>query len=117
MLEQRSRDAGVREQGVTMARRFRWLGVFALALVSTGANSLGLGDIKLNSYLNEQLDAEIRVSLSGADELNTLRVDIAPRAEFDRAGIDRPLFLDGLEFVVERTSGDSAIIRVTSAQP
>jgi len=117
MLEQRSRDAGVREQGVTMARRIRWIGVLALALVSTGANSLGLGDIKLNSYLNERLDAEIRVSLSGADELNTLRVEIAPRAEFDRVGIDRPLFLDGLDFVVERTSGDSAIIRVTSDQP
>lgn len=100
-----------------MARRIRWLGVLALALVSTGANSLGLGDIKLNSYLNEQLDAEIRVSLSGADELNTLRVEIAPLAEFDRVGIDRPRFLDDLEFTVERTSGDSAMIRVTSDQP
>ncbi|MGD8977506.1 MAG: FimV/HubP family polar landmark protein, partial [Gammaproteobacteria bacterium] len=76
-----------------------------------------MGDIKLNSFLNEPLDAEIQVSLSGADELNSLRVEVAPRAEFDRVGIDRPLFLDGLEFVVERVSGDRAVIRISSDEP
>lgn len=100
-----------------MARRFRWLGVLALALVSSGANSLGLGDIKLNSFLNEPLDAEIQVSLSGSDELSSLRVEVASRAEFDRVGIDRPLFLDALEFDVERIAGDRAVIRISSEEP
>jgi len=100
-----------------MARRFGWLGVLALVLVSTGANSLGLGEIKLNSYLNEKLDAEIQISLSGADELSSLKVQIAPLPEFDRVGIDRPAFLSGLKFTVERLAGDRALIRIRSDQP
>jgi len=100
-----------------MARRFRWLGILALVLVPIGGNSLGLGEIKLDSYLNERLDAEIFLSLSPADELSTLQVGVAPRAEFDRVGIDRPIFLDDLVFVVEPVSASSARVRVTSSRP
>ena len=79
-----------------MTFRSRWLGIVALALVPTSGSSLGLGDIKLNSYLNERLDAEIYVSAAGTEELDTLQVQVASRDVFERFGVERIGVLDQL---------------------
>jgi len=99
-----------------MTFRSRWLGIVALALVPTSGSSLGLGDIKLNSYLNERLDAEIYVSAAGTEELDTLQVQVASRDVFERFGVERIGVLDQLTFAIERQAG-GAIVRVRSSQP
>ena len=100
-----------------MTRRSRWFGILALLLIPASATPLGLGDIKLNSYLNERLDAEISVSVSGPEELQSLKVAVASRDVFERFGIDRLDLLDDLRFKVESQPGGRTVVRVTSSQP
>lgn len=100
-----------------MTRRSRWFGILALLLIPASATPLGLGDIKLNSYLNERLDAEISVSVSGPEELQSLKVAVASRDVFERFGIDRLDLLDDLRFKVETQPGGRAVVRVTSSEP
>ncbi len=80
------------------------------------AFGLALGEIKLNSALNEPLDAEIEIQAAAADELENLSARIAPRETFERYGLDRPDFLTGLVFKVARAGGRD-ILQVRSRQP
>ena len=99
-----------------MSRKLLFLGVLTLVLAPGGAFSLGLGDIRLNSYLNQPLDAEIALSLASGDELETLDVDLASREAFDRYGLTRPAFLDDLNFQVVRGPGGPTV-KVDSSRP
>ncbi|MGD8907061.1 MAG: hypothetical protein PVG58_09220, partial [Gammaproteobacteria bacterium] len=72
-----------------MILRSRWFGILALMLIPVSATPLGLGDITLNSHLNERLDAEIPVSVSGPEELQTLQVTVASADVFERFGVER----------------------------
>jgi pilus assembly protein FimV len=100
-----------------MIRRSRWFGILALLLIPVSATPLGLGDITLNSHLNERLDAEIPVSVAGPEELQTLKVTVASRDVFERFGVERLDFMEDLRFTVESRPGGQAIVRVRSAQP
>ncbi len=68
--------------------------------------ALGLGEIHLNSALNEPLNAEIDLVAAAPDELTALRASLAPREAFTRYGIDRPPFLATLSFKVGKSSRD-----------
>ncbi|MGS2723294.1 FimV/HubP family polar landmark protein [Porticoccus sp. GXU_MW_L64] len=89
----------------------------ALALlVSQAASAVGLGEIKLNSALNEPLNAEIELlSVGDLDELE-LFVNLASRKDFDRAGVPRDFFLNGLQFDVD-LSGARPKVVVKSDKP
>ena len=88
----------------------------ALLLVAFSASALamGLGDIRLNSYLNQRLDAEIELVSAAADEIDTLVVELADRDAFERVGLERPAILSSLEFKVVRRPNGTAYIKVTS---
>lgn len=88
-----------------------------LAAISASALALGLGDIRLNSWLNQRLDAEIELVSAAADELESLEVRLADRAAFDRYGLDRDPFLNNLEFRVVRRSNGTAYVHITSTEP
>ncbi len=77
------------------------------------ALSLGFGSIKLFSYLNEPLDAEIE--LAGAEDINPsqLTVSLASAEDFKKIDMARPYFLTKLRFQVIRKH-DRAFIQVTS---
>ena len=100
-----------------MSRKLIFLGVICLVLAPGAALSLGLGEIRLNSYLNQPLDAEIGLTLSAPTELETLRVGLASTESFSRAGLPRPAYFDDLEFRIVRTAPGSALIRVSSSAP
>ncbi len=61
-----------------------------------GAFALGLGEIKLDSALNEQLVAEIPISVTSRDELRGFEARVALNETFARYGLDRPIFLNSL---------------------
>ncbi len=76
--------------------------------------ALGLGEIKLNSFLNQPLDAEIElVQIRGLTE-NEIRVGLGSPEDFQQAGVDRPFFLVDLKFEVELQNPAGPIIKVTS---
>lgn len=91
--------------------------VSALLLAPQAAFSLGLGDIRLNSALNEPLSAEIDLVAPTAEELNALNAELASRELFQRYGLDRPGFLDSLQFRVGRGEDGRNVLLVNSGAP
>jgi pilus assembly protein FimV len=91
-------------------------GILLLA-VSTRIHALGLGDIDVRSALNEPLDAVVELTSATDEQLETLKVTIASREAFARAGISRPLILSDLEFIIERTSTGNPVIRISTDEP
>jgi|GEM_PF-2032116 len=79
--------------------------------------SLGLGDIQVDSALNQPLDAQINLISAQADELGEMRVELAPANVFDRVGVPRPYFLTQLKFKPVALPGGGTAIRVTSKDP
>ncbi len=81
--------------------------------------ALGLGEIHLNSALNEPMKAEIDLIAATPDELTALRAALANRDAFTRYGIDRPPFLSTLTFKVGKGKDgrDALLVRSTDAIP
>lgn len=92
----------------------------ALALVgglgSGVANALGLGEVELQSYLNEPLDAEIELRNTGGVGPDEIFVNLAPPQVFDRVGIDRDFFLTNLKFNVTTAPNGQLVVNVTTRQ-
>ncbi|SEO89549.1 pilus assembly protein FimV [Pseudomonas sp. Snoq117.2] len=84
--------------------------------MSGAAQALSLGEIHLNSALNQPFDATI--DLSDLRDLGAaeLRPNLASAEDFGKAGVDRAFFLNDLKFTPEVRNGRT-VIRVTSARP
>ncbi len=82
-----------------------------------GVNALGIGDIRLHSALNQSLDAEIPLVLSGNDTLDDVKVTLASPESFAKAGVDRQYFLSRLKFTPLQTPSGNYVIKVTSREP
>lgn len=91
--------------------------ISALLLAPQAAFSLGLGDIHLESHLNEPLAAEIELVAPTSEELNSLTVQLASPEMFQRYGLDRPAFLGSLQFRVGRGHDGRNVLLVSSAAP
>src|SRR5277367_4080349 len=81
--------------------------------------ALGLGEIHLNSALNEPMNAEIDLIAATPDELTALRASLAGRDAFMRYGIDRPPFLSTMTFKVGKGKDgrDALLVHSTDAIP
>ena len=75
------------------------------ALLPARGYPLGLGEIELNSALNQELNAEIEVLSASSDDANQMIVQLANRDAFNRAGIDRPYLLQQLQFKIVEKQG------------
>ena len=84
-------------------------------LAPTGGHSLGIGEIKLHSALNQNLDAEISLTLSG-ESLSDIKVSLAPPEKFDEAGVSWVYFLSKIKFETITHSNGSAVIKLTSKE-
>jgi pilus assembly protein FimV len=76
---------------------------------------LGLGEIHLNSSLNEPMNAEIDLIAAGPEELSALRASLAAKDAFTRYGIDRPPFLSTLTFKVGKSKDGRDVLLVRSS--
>ena len=88
-----------------------------LLLAASSTLALGLGEITLNSSLNEPLEAEIVVLSSEDLEHGQLLVSLASHEAFERAGISRDFFLSQMQFSVYRNTDDLHIIKIVTEQP
>ena len=89
---------------------------FGALLLPNQALTLGLGDIEVNSSLNQQLDAEITLLSAEEGDAESLIVNLASREEFQRAGLDRPYMLTSIKFSTETRDG-IPYIKVVSPKP
>jgi pilus assembly protein FimV len=86
-----------------------------LILMPLSAQALGFGNIKLDSALNQPLDARIDLLSPTSADIQSLKVSLASEGAFARAGIDRPHYLSGLVFKVVDSDGEP-YIQVTSKE-
>ncbi len=95
----------------------------AIAIAASGAMmsatsvyALGMGDIELESALNQPLEAHIKLIKAGELEDWEIKPDIASSDEFQKSGIEHIFFLNNLKFEIER-SGDDVFIKLSTNQP
>jgi pilus assembly protein FimV len=79
--------------------------------------ALGLGELTLESFLNEPLRAKVDLLDVGGLHEDQIRIRLATREDFDRLGVDRAYFLTSLKFDVSIDDSGKASIRVSSEEP
>src|SRR5512137_1395408 len=88
------------------------------ALMSPNALfALGLGEIHLNSALNQPFDADIDLVSAADEDLSALRASLASGDTFTRYGLDKPAFLADFTFRVVRGANGQDVLKVTSPKP
>ena len=87
----------------------------ACALCAAQVLAIGLGDINVQSKLNQRFSATIPVLGASPNQLDNLVVKLASPDDFNRAGIDRADYLSSLKFEVQPTPGGARVV-VTSDQ-
>ncbi len=88
----------------------------ASALGSQTALALGLGELKLQSALNQPLQAEIELLDVQGLGMGDIVPSLASAQEFKRLGLDRPYFLSDLKFTQVQKPNGQQVIRVTSSK-
>ncbi|HET8902963.1 MAG TPA: FimV/HubP family polar landmark protein [Saccharospirillum sp.] len=93
--------------------------VFAIsALAFTNvAQALGLGDIELNSNLNEPLDADIELTSLRGLTAGEIIPTLASNDAFERVGIERSFFLSNIQFTLEENDAGELFIALETSQP
>jgi pilus assembly protein FimV len=83
-------------------------------LAPMAAHSLGIGDIKLHSALNQKLDAEIALSLTTDETISDIKVSLAPPNKFEEAGVVWSYFVSTIKFKPLLKKNGQVIIKLTS---
>jgi pilus assembly protein FimV len=81
-----------------------------------GAFALGLGDLHVESVLNQNLNARIELVSVRPGDVANLSIRIADAEVFEKAGLDRPHQLSQLKFEAVSTSESAAYIQITSKE-
>src|SRR5215475_5558953 len=89
--------------------------MMAVSLPSAG-HALGLGEIHVDSALNEPLAAEIDIVGATADDLIGLKAQVANRETFQQFGADRPNFLNTTTFKVTTDAKGHPVLSIRSSQ-
>ena len=98
-------------------RKLFWTVLVAALLSPTAASALGLGEIRLDSALNERLDAEIRLLSATPQQASAMEVGLASYETFNKFGVDRPAVLMQLDFEVREDADGAYRIHITSTRP
>ena len=91
------------------------LAVVSLLAPASGY-SLGIGDIKLHSALNQNLDAEISLVVSAGEKASDIKVNLAPPDKFDEAGVPWISLLSKIKFETLVGANGSVIIKLSSRE-
>lgn len=98
----------------------RWAArvVFGLALLwMTPVFALGLGDLRLDSALNQNFSAEIPLVNVGDLEAAEILPSLATAEDFERVGVERFFYLTDLRFRVDLSNPSDPVLQVTSSRP
>lgn len=90
---------------------------FSSFVLSQYASALGLGEVKLNSTLNEPLNAEVKLLDTRDLTADQILVALASPADFERNNVDRLYFYTEFQFEVVLTAPDGPKVLITSRNP
>ena len=93
------------------------IGTVVLITISATSWALGLGEIELNSALNEKLDANIDLIDSFGLQPTEILVALAKTEDFENVGVERFFYLTDLKFEVVLDQSGRAKVVVTSSRP
>jgi pilus assembly protein FimV len=98
---------------------FRKMAVLAALLVLTAPRlfALGLGEINMQSALNQPMQAVINLTSSAGTPIETIKVSLASLEAHQRAGLTKAAVLANFKFTVEQAQSGNAVVRVTSTDP
>ncbi len=110
--QRRTRGTSMR---TSMHVAWRLCGLLLLGCLSGQSWALGLGELDLNSALNERFKANIELFDTGGLESTEIRVSLATSEDFERVGVERFFFLTTLKFDITEVRGKPTI-KVSSTQ-
>ncbi|MEP5566994.1 MAG: FimV/HubP family polar landmark protein [Halioglobus sp.] len=100
-----------------MARKFAAV-VFSLGWIHASSSfALGLGDLELESFLNEPLQAKVDLLNTDGLHADQIRIRLATREDFERLGVDRAYFLTSIQFDVNVDAQGRGSISISSDDP
>jgi pilus assembly protein FimV len=79
--------------------------------------ALGLGEMKMESFLNEPLKASVDLLNMGGLHGDEIKVRLGTTEDFKKLGLDRDYFLTNISFEVITDGSGSARILITSQEP
>lgn len=88
----------------------------AMMLPLQGVAALGLGDLRVDSTLNQNLNARIELVKVDAGDIDAMTVRLADPEAFESAGLKRSHLLTQLEFEPVSTAEGAGYIQVTSKE-
>ncbi len=100
-----------------MARRLAFGWAVIVMACAGQAFALGLGEITVNSALNQRLDADIELLQTQGMQQAEILAQLASAEDFKRVGIERFFFLTGLRFSVVVPGQGNAALHITSEAP
>lgn len=84
------------------------------AIGSQNAAAVSLGEITMNSALNEPLDAVIKLKNTEDFDASQILVKLANAEEYEQAGIERSFFLSDIKFSVEVDGEGNGYVHLSS---
>jgi pilus assembly protein FimV len=100
-----------------MARKLAAI-AFSLGCLHAGSVlALGLGDVRLESFLNEPLRASVDLLNMGGLHEDEIKIRLATTEDFDKLGIERNYFLTSITFNVVADGHGGARIEISSEEP
>ncbi|QIK36831.1 hypothetical protein GWK36_01140 [Caldichromatium japonicum] len=100
-----------------MNRTLKLVSAMAAVLSGSPALALELGALRTESALNQPFSGSIELSDVKAEELDAVRVELAPPEAFAKAKIERYYYLTQLRFIPEAMPDGRTQVRVTSSEP
>ena len=113
-LSHAEKKAKTRDNAMVRVRKLVLAIAAASALSSGMAHALGLGEVTLQSSLNQPLVAEIELLEVRDLASNEVIPSLASPEDFVKAGVDRQYFLTDLKFTPVLKPNGKSVIRVTS---
>ncbi|MEO0422890.1 MAG: FimV/HubP family polar landmark protein [Pseudomonadota bacterium] len=90
--------------------------VAAATCLPSASWALGLGNIEVNSRLNQRLDAQIELVGATAADLEQLTATLASREVFASQGVDYPSAFATIDISARRDASGRAVLHLTSRQ-
>jgi pilus assembly protein FimV len=100
-----------------MIRKLLLFVAVLLGCLASPAYGLGLGELELNSALNQRFSAEIKLTNVRGLEVEEILPNLGSQEDFDRVGVERNYLLTDLRFKVAPNENGEMIIFVTSSKP
>jgi len=99
-----------------MFRKSAVAAALLLITASTNTSALGLGEIDMQSALNQPMKAAIRLTSAGGTDLSGVKVSIASAEAHQRAGLSRSRILGNFRFKVDQDGSGQPQVLVTSTE-